>query len=115
DGFEGVADFGFVVDDQDVVHELGTRFEVRGSRLEDSVVGSESGMGAAGSSMMKVAPAGEFFSARMVPSCSWTILAAMARPRPVPRCLVEKLGRKRRSRISSVRPEPVSETEIGRA
>ncbi len=32
DGFEGVADFGFVVDDEDVVHREGTRFEVRGSR-----------------------------------------------------------------------------------
>ena len=32
DGFEGVADFGFVVDDEDVVHKgsRGTRYEVRG-------------------------------------------------------------------------------------
>ncbi len=120
DGLERLADLGFVVDDEDVVSFGGGGLRADGCRLGFFEGGFEFGHGVVGataargllgcvevwslsaavagrSSTMKRAPAGSFFSARMVPPCSWMILAAMARPRPVPRCLVEKYGRNRRS------------------
>ena len=65
---------------------------------------------ATGNSITKRLPTGLFSSTRMEPLWSSTILLTMARPSPVPRCLVEKYGRNNRSFTSRETPCPVSET-----
>src|SRR5579863_309069 len=61
---------------------------------------------------MKREPVGELSSTRRPPPCSATMRAAMARPRPVPRSLVEKWGRKSLSLSCGEMPWPVSATII---
>src|ERR1700682_1600581 len=61
---------------------------------------------ATGSSTRKRDPAGRFSSTWILPPCSATIRAAMARPSPVPRSLVEKCGRKSLSLSSGEMPGP---------
>ncbi len=78
------ADLRFVVDDQDVVH-AGVLPLTPTRAASCALLAS-----ASGSSMMNRAPVGLFCSARMAPLCSWMIFEAIASPRPVPRCLVEK-------------------------
>src|SRR6266705_993879 len=74
---------------------------------------SEAGVNSAtGSSTRKRDPTGTLSSTWMLPPCSATMRAAMARPRPVPRSLVEKCGRKSLSLSSGEIPVPVSETQI---
>src|SRR5712691_9641370 len=65
-----------------------------------------------GSSTRKRDPTGRLSSTWMLPPCSATMRAAMARPSPVPRSLVEKCGRKSLSLSSGEMPVPVSETQI---
>src|ERR1700693_2042185 len=65
---------------------------------------------AAGSSMMKRAPRGQFSSTRMVPLWSATMRDTIASPRPVPRPFVVKSGRKSLSRSGGGTPRPVSAT-----
>ncbi len=76
-----IANVRLVVRDQDVGH-TGTP--------SAAATTAGSGTRASGSSIRKQAPVAPRCSARIVPWWSCTILAAIARPRPVPRCLVEK-------------------------
>ena len=62
--------------------------------------------------MTKRAPTGKLSSTWMLPPCSAMMRAAMASPRPVPRSLVEKCGRKSLSLSSGEMPCPVSATQI---
>src|ERR1700674_909109 len=74
---------------------------------------SEAGVNSAtGSSTRNRDPTGRLSSTWMLPPCSATIRAAMAKPSPVPRSLVEKCGRKSLSLSSGEMPVPVSETQI---
>ena len=62
--------------------------------------------------MMNLVPVGWFSSTRITPFCSVTIRLTMAKPRPVPRCLVEKKGRNSFSLSSGAMPGPLSATVI---
>src|SRR4030095_12840892 len=65
---------------------------------------------AAGSAMMTGARRGRLSSTRIEPLWSAMMRDTIARPRPVPRPLVVKSGRKRRSRSRAGTPCPVSAT-----
>src|SRR5260370_27030884 len=67
---------------------------------------------AAGSSTRNRDPTGRLSSTWMLPPCSATMRAAMARPSPGPRSLVEKCGRKSLSLSSGEITMPVSEKQI---
>src|SRR5215469_10627643 len=82
--FERSADLRLIVDHEDMVHECASETGV----APDS--GSAcSACSISGKRMTKRAPLGVLLSARMDPPSSCTSLAAIERPRPVPRCLVE--------------------------
>src|SRR5205823_9677156 len=123
-GPERLADAGLVVDYQntDTLHGLraGCRISDVGFRV-DSLPTSEirhptsstASLGSSdsttiGISTVKRAPAGTLSSTRIVALCSERIWFTMASPNPVPRPLVEKYGRKRRSLSSAETPQPVS-------
>src|SRR5207302_7934942 len=96
-GAEGGLDGRFVVDDQDVLARHLQASTGAGARVT-------------GTSMTKRVPEGWLSSTRMVPPCSLTISLTIGSPRPMPVTLVEKYGRKRRSRSSLGTPGPVSAT-----
>ena len=106
DGFEGVADSGFVVDDQDMVHRSTTLIE--GAEISDGDAGVGEG------NLDDKARAGGGIGSRRgyfldVPA---QFLRRWKGRDPVPRRRVEKNGRNSRSRISSVMPWPVSAITI---
>src|SRR5208337_2181272 len=125
DLFERSANLRLVVHHQNVIHARipfsGAAALPGASALPGSAVSLSGVAGAScssstvsinGNRSRKRAPLGLLASARRLPPCSCTILAAIDSPSPVPRCLVEWYGRNSRSRISSVNPWPVSETTI---
>ena len=85
---EGLADGGFVVDDEDGIGH-GRGREQRGAAAGNGFSGA-SYQGWSGSSTVKTVPVGWLSRARMVPPCSLTMVWAMARPSPVPDLRVEK-------------------------
>src|SRR6266568_3297522 len=104
---KGFADSGFVVH-----HE---QMRSWGHRVASLPLWSamEAGVNsAAGSSTRKREPTGRLSSTWMLPPCSATIRAAIARPRPVPRSFVENCGRNSLSLSCGEIPCPVSETQI---
>ena len=99
DGGKRFANAAFVVNDQNA----GLRSDHEDSAPECSP--ARAGVAsAAGSSTRKREPTGELSSTCKVPPCSATMRAAMARPSPVPRSLVEKCGRKSLSLSSGEMP-----------
>src|SRR5205823_3197476 len=107
---ERLADAGFIVDDQNVGAR---RHKAALDPLWSATVADVKS--ATGSSMTKREPTGKLSSTWMLPPCSAMIRAAIASPRPVPRSLVEKWGRKSLSLSSGEIPRPVSATEISTA
>src|ERR1019366_5256064 len=85
-------------------------FTAEGFRSASAAGGGGSFSSMAGSSTVKRAPTGWLSSTRMVPLCSATMWLTMARPKPVPRFLVEKYGRKSLSLSSLLTPAPESAT-----
>src|SRR6266699_2008503 len=87
---DGDADRALVVDDQDAPSH---------------------GVSASGRVTRKVRPAPSAGAATIAPPWASTAWRAMARPSPVPVCLVEKKGSKRRDSVSAGTPGPLSVTE----
>src|SRR6476619_1973869 len=94
------------------VRQPGCRTSMKGGGYKVRSEGVEARTSAEGSSRMKQEPTGELSSTRRPPPCSATMRAAMARPRPVPRSLVEKWGRKSLSLSCGDMPWPGSATTI---
>src|SRR5215471_12694276 len=106
-GREGLANAFFIVDNQD--------FRFHTHRSESSAARSEAAaaeISATGNSIRKREPTGWLSSTRREPPCSEMMRAAIARPRPVPRSLVEKCGRNNLSLSCGEIPCPVSATAI---
>src|SRR4029077_15083339 len=106
-GRQRFANTFFIVDDQD--------FWFRTHRSESSPARSEvvaAEISATGNSIRKREPTGWLSSTRIEPPCSEMMRAAIARPRPVPRSLVEKCGRNNLSLSCGEIPCPVSATAI---
>src|SRR6267142_5296546 len=96
-----------------VIHNQKVRFGGHQAASVPLWSATEAGVNSAtGSSTRKREPAGRLSSTWMLPPCSATMRAAMARPKPVPRSLVEKCGRNSLSLSSGEMPWPVSETQI---
>src|SRR5438034_1750648 len=110
DESEGLANASLVVDDEDVWPQ---RHRAVGDPLWSAT--EAAGNSAAGNSITKREPTGKLSSTWMLPPCSAMMRAAMASPRPVPRSLVEKCGRKSLSLSSGEMPLPVSATDISTA
>src|SRR5208337_622635 len=88
DGGQGFANALFVIDDQ----EFGVKGHRSLSAPERSILAADNS--ATGNSIRKREPTGRLSSTRREPPCSEIMRAAMASPRPVPRSLVEKCGKK---------------------
>src|SRR5208283_2162253 len=108
DGSKGFADTRFIVHDQDFVRRAHESLSTPPMRSAGAVAESS----ATGSSIKKREPTGRLSSTRREPPCSEMMRAAMARPSPVPRSLVEKCGKKSLSLSCGEMPWPVSETAI---
>src|SRR6267143_28729 len=96
-----------------VIHNQKLRFVGHQAASDPLWSAMEAGVNsAAGSSTRKREPAGRLSSTWMLPPCSATMRAAIARPSPVPRSFVEKCGRNSLSLSSGEIPWPVSDTQI---